>query len=183
VTSWWVWRGPVQARGDTQVGVQVPADRRGAGGPFDTIWRTVCPAPAQIGKDDTFRSPEEPGGDHPSVRSRKPSVRYSLPTDSADPDEDMWQPKSGCATWYYYRRGLTRSRRAQLDEAERRGDDLDHEAVNENAWDYAIVYRETTTSECILYRCRRGTTIMRILSMRELLGVLRRRYPDVLNNY
>lgn len=106
-----------------------------------------------------------------------------MPTDSEDPDERMWRPKAGRDTWYFYRRGLTRAKRQELDEAERRGEDLDHEAVSENPWDYAIVYRETTTSECIRYKAARGITVMRILSMREVLGVLRRRYPDVLNNY
>jgi hypothetical protein len=52
---------------------------------------------------------------------------------------------------------------------------MDSPVFGENLWDYAIVYRETTTSESIRYRCKRGgITVEVIWPATKLLGVLNR---------
>lgn len=110
-----------------------------------------------------------------------------LPAREHDPDEGSWTPAED--SWipyeqkhlvYYYRRGLTRQKRTELDEAARRGLDLDAEAVGTNLWDYFIIYRATTASECIRDRCPRGITVEQIwptakviakLNLHEILGI------------
>lgn len=118
------------------------------------------------------------------------SGHLRIPTDSNDPDEGSWRAEKGAKrhhwspfskpVYYYFRKGITRERRQELNEAERRGDDLDTEDAT-RPWDYSIVYRETTSSECIRHRCGRGYTVMRVFANRELVFALRGRFPDVMN--
>lgn len=98
-----------------------------------------------------------------------------VPTEDADPDEHWFLPESGRTERYYFRRGLTRARRRQLNEVEERGEDLDSEAFGERAWDYVLVYRRITSGECIRFRCgRNSVVVMRIVTNTVLADAFRR---------
>lgn len=65
----------------------------------------------------------------------------ALPSRDNDPDEGSWTPPR--RSWiqyerkhlvYHYRRGLTKQKRAELDEAERQGIDLDDREAGRNLW-------------------------------------------------
>lgn len=105
-----------------------------------------------------------------------------IPTDDHDPDEGTWQPKAESNSLYHYRRGLTRAKRQQLDEADRQNLYEDDEEVINNPWDYFLIYRKTTFAECMFHQCPRGVTVVRILTASQVLGYLPGNFPDILNN-
>ena len=102
-----------------------------------------------------------------------------IPTREHDPDEGSWTPSENA--WipyerqhliYYYRRGLTRQKRLELDEASRHEQDMDDAEAGQNLWDYFIIYRRTTSSECIKNKCPRGITIEHIWPTAKVLSKL-----------
>ncbi len=122
------------------------------------------------------------------AKLREVMRELEIPARENDPDEGSWTPSEN--SWipyeqkhlvYYYRRGLTRQKRAELDEAARQGHDMDDAEAGKNLWDYFIIYRATTSGECIRYKCPRGITIEHIwptakvlskLNLHEILGTI-----------
>lgn len=99
-----------------------------------------------------------------------------IPIGEFDPDEGSWEPPDAWIPYehrrllYYYRKGLTRQKRIELDEAARHGRDCDSDSTGTNLWDHFIIYRETTSGECIKYRCPRGITIEAIWPLAKVVG-------------
>ncbi|MFD9885887.1 hypothetical protein ACFWZT_31030 [Streptomyces alboflavus] len=81
-------------------------------------------------------------------------IQYGLciPPDDHDPDE-------GRAGMYLWRRGLTKTERRELRKAEAEGRDLD-EGPGKHPWQYVIVYRQFTDSECIRYHKPRSAIVV-----------------------
>ncbi|MGW7278865.1 hypothetical protein ACWGIV_11275 [Streptomyces sp. NPDC054844] len=70
----------------------------------------------------------------------------SVPPDEGDPDEGT------IGKIYYYRRGLTKQQRQDLDKDASEGRDRDIGGAGRHPWQFVIVYRKFTASECIRYR-------------------------------
>lgn len=104
-----------------------------------------------------------------------------IPTSDLDPDEgtwepsDPWMPHERRRLLYHYRRGLTRQKRIKLSEVERHGADLNSDSPDTGLYSQFIIYRETTSSECIKDRCPRGITVEAIWPEAKLLSTLNMR--------
>lgn len=137
----------------------------------------VHPGPAKAGPDRHILLRPEGNADLRQFTDRQQDElivvmqELRIPVEH-DPDEGSWQPSPRSKISYYYRRGLTRQKRANLRSAEAEGRDLDSETVSENLWDVVIIYRSTTANECIRYRCQQGFTVLRIWPICRVLGAL-----------